>query len=89
MKNKGILGICYSHSCTKQNDGKAIHLSCGLGYERCSKPNRALIADMDPENPATEVEQLRPYARMFSILEHVHRNRVPGVDGSKSCCTLY
>ena len=36
--------ICYSHSCTKQNGGKAIHLSCGLGYERRRKPNRALIA---------------------------------------------
>ena len=44
---------------------------------------------MDPENPATEVEQLRPYARMCSILKHIYKNRVLRVDGSKSCCTLY
>ena len=44
---------------------------------------------MDPENPATEVEQLRPYARMCSILEHIHKMSVLRVDGSKSCCTLY
>ena len=31
-----------------------------LGYERRSKLNRALIAGMDPENPATEVKQVRP-----------------------------
>ena len=44
---------------------------------------------MDPENPATEVEQLKPYARMCSILKHIYKNQVPRVDGSKSCCTLY
>ena len=31
---------------------------------------------MDPENPATEVEQLRSYARMCSILEHIYKIRV-------------
>ena len=41
---------------------------------------------MDLDNPAIEVEQLRPYARMCSIL---YVNRVLRVDGSKSCCTLY
>ena len=59
--------------------GKHLRASCGLGYERRSKTNRALIAGMDPENPATEVEQLRLYARMCSILEHILRiyeNRV-------------
>ena len=46
---------------------------------------------MDPENPETEVEQLRLYARMCFILEHIYiyENRVLRVDGSKSCCTLY
>ena len=82
-------GKCYSHSCTKRNGGKIIHLSCGLSYERRSKPNRALIAGMDPENSATEVEQLRPYARICSILEHIYKIRVLRVDGSKCCCTLY
>ena len=52
--------ICYSHSCTKRNGRKAIPLSCGLGYERHSKLNRALIAGMDPENPAPEVKQFGP-----------------------------
>ena len=43
--------------------GQNLQACCGLGYERRSKTNRALIAGMDPENPATEVEQLRLYAR--------------------------
>ena len=53
--------------------GKNLQACCGMGYERRSKTNRALIAGMDPENPATEVEQLRLYARMCSILEHILR----------------
>ena len=53
--------------------GKNLRACCGLGHERRSKTNRALIAGMDPENPATEVEQLRLYARMCSILEHILR----------------
>ena len=69
--------------------GKNLQACCGLGYERRSKTNRALIAGTDPENPATEVEQLRLYARMCSILEHIYENRVLRVDGYKSCCTLY
>ena len=59
-KIKVFWDICYSHSCTKRNGRKAILLSCGLGYERRSKLNTALIAGMDPENPATEVKQFRP-----------------------------
>ena len=50
--------------------GKNLRARCGLGYERRGKTNRALIAGMDPENPETEVEQLRLYARMCFILEH-------------------
>ena len=69
--------------------GKNLQACCGLRYERRSKTNIALIAGMDPENPATEVEQLRLYARMRSILEDIYENRVLRVDGSKSCCTLY
>ena len=71
--------------------GKKLRACCGLGYERRSKTNRALIAGMDPENPETEVEQLRLYARMCFILEHIYiyENRVLRVDDSKSCCTLY
>ena len=53
-------------------NGKNLQACCGLGYERRSKTNRALIAGMDPENPETEVEQLRLYARMSFILEHIY-----------------
>ena len=69
--------------------GKNQQACCGLGDERRIKTNRALIAGMDPKNPATEVEQLRLYARMCSMLEHIYENRVLRVHGSKSCCTLY
>ena len=41
-----------------------------LGCQRLAKQNCALIAVMDPENPATDVERLGPYARICSILEH-------------------